>query len=127
MSLFGFGPRMLKNVYKGVMILSLDAVVYFTLVAGVEHIVTRTRYSPVLAHSASLWSFEVDWGKLDCPRWYRYDYGTASVREVPLTLRGGLQYRESYPQAGKGVSVMSLIEIQPILKKTKDCSERILY
>lgn len=53
-------PRMLKNVYKGVLYPLPDAVLRFLLEAGVYNIVPKTRYSPVLAHAANLRALEVD-------------------------------------------------------------------
>lgn len=60
MPLFGFGAHMRDNGYKGALFPWSDAVVRFAPEVGVENIVARTRYLPVLNHMAVLRSSESD-------------------------------------------------------------------
>lgn len=50
--LSGFGPCMRQCVYKGVLFLLPDSVLYFDLEVGVENIIASTCYSVECAHPA---------------------------------------------------------------------------
>lgn len=50
-SLSGFDSKMRKNVYEGVFLLFLDARARFACEIGVQGIVAKTRYFPVLSHT----------------------------------------------------------------------------
>lgn len=99
MSLFGFDPRMCENVYKEALLLFSDAVVRFGLEVGVENIVVRTRYAPILENMAVVRKSEDGRDQPDCPGWYVYDFRTADMREVPPAHRGGRNCPESKPRA----------------------------
>lgn len=109
-----FDPRMWESVYKDVLFLLQDAVARFLLVAGVDHIVAQTRYSPVIAHKAVLRSSKIDWANPDCMGWYSYDYRSGNVREVLSTDCGGRVYPESMPQASEGVKVVNSFVVRAI-------------
>lgn len=89
MSPVSHDPRLLQNVYKGVLLPFSNAVVRFAMVARVYNIVAKARRSPVLAHAANHRASEIDWSVPDCPVLYSYDCRRADMREGPPTHRGG--------------------------------------
>lgn len=58
--IFGFDLQMRESVYKGMLFPLADAVIRFVLEDGVDNILTKTLYSPVLAHRAVLRWLGVD-------------------------------------------------------------------
>lgn len=60
MSPIGHGPRMLNDVYKGALYLLSDAVVRFSMAAGVHNIAAKSRHSPALAYTAVHRASKVD-------------------------------------------------------------------
>lgn len=110
--LVGHDPRMLENVYMGVLNPWPDVVVSFALKAGVYSILANTRSTPVLADAAILRASDTDLSVEDCPRWYSYDYKTANEREVPPTQRSGPNLPGPKLRAREGVKVSNLVDIQ---------------
>lgn len=89
-----------------------DAAVLFALKARVRDIVTKTRYSLVLAHAAVDSSSEVDLTIEGCPGRYSYGYKTAHVSEVLLAHRDGSNIPGSKPRAWEGVKAVNLMDVQ---------------
>lgn len=59
-SLVDHDTRMFENDYKRLLYLLADAVMHFALTARPNNIAAKTRYSPVLAHTAVVCASKVD-------------------------------------------------------------------
>lgn len=75
----GLDLQICIDVYKGVLLLLPNSVVWFVSKATVRNIVSRTRFPHLLAHAAVLCSLESDCAQSDCPDWYHYQNYTADV------------------------------------------------
>lgn len=98
-----------ENLYKGELIPLPGGMVRLALEAGAYNNADKTCYSPVLAHAADIRASKADWSGEDCPGWYRYDYRTAVMHEVPRTHHRRRNVIGSKPQAREGFKVSTAI------------------